>query len=152
MMLSTIARGAISGAGATLPMTLVMAGFVPFLPPDRREPLPPHTITERTTQAVGLWQRLDPEQRLVTTSLAHVGYGAASGAGYALIACRSPMPSIVSGMLYGALIWAVSYAGWLPGLRILPPPRRTTPARNLQLIVAHLAWGAVLGHLLDRRR
>jgi hypothetical protein len=54
------------------------------------------------------------------------------------------------------LVWAASYAGWLPAVNTLPPPQRRPAGRNLLLILSHLVWGAateaLASPLLDREK
>ena len=54
-------------------------------------------------------------------------------------------PEPIPGILFGTLVWAVSYAGWVPAARILPPPQDDDPERVATMIGAHVVYGAVLG-------
>jgi hypothetical protein len=58
----------------------------------------------------------------------------------------------VHGIGYGLGIYALSYQGWVPALGILPPPRRDRSDRQVTMAPAHVAYGAVLGRLTERRR
>jgi putative membrane protein len=49
----------------------------------------------------------------------------------------------------GSLVWAGSYLGWLPALGLRQSATRDYPSRNIQMIAAHLVWGAVAEALLD---
>ena len=72
-----------------------------------------------------------------------------------MLARRTPMAPLVSGMLFAVVVWALSYLGWLPALKILPPAHEHSARRNVFMIAAHLIWGSVMGlafGFLTRRR
>jgi uncharacterized membrane protein YagU involved in acid resistance len=135
--------GAVSGIVATGPMTAAMIGLHRNLPPHERHALPPGQIVDRI--AGRLARRMDPEDRAATTIVAHFAYGGATGALYALAAPSLRASPLVKGLVFGGLVWSVSYLGLLPGLRILKPATRHDPRRNALMIAAHLVWGASLG-------
>jgi hypothetical protein len=56
----------------------------------------------------------------------------------------SPVGAAVRGPLFGLLLWAVSYFGLLPGLRVLTPANEHPLGRNALMIGAHLVWGGCL--------
>jgi hypothetical protein len=72
---------------------------------------------------------------------AHFGYGAGVGTIYALAEPVMPLPRGLRGPAYALAVWAVSYAGWLPAVKTLPPPQKRPAGRNLLLVVSHLVWG-----------
>ncbi len=45
------------------------------------------------------------------------------------------------GMLFGLLVWIVSYLGLLPGLRVLTPATEHPVRRSALMVAAHLVWG-----------
>lgn len=136
-------RGAMSGAVATLFHTAVMFALHPRLPRARRQPLPPTEITAAVADRAGV-----PVRRRTTltaaTIVSHFGYGAVAGALYAPIAGRVRRRRTLVGVGYGLGVWAVSYLGWIPALRLLPPATQQPRQRNLMMILAHVAWGAAL--------
>jgi hypothetical protein len=71
---------------------------------------------------------------------AHLAYGAATGA---LLGLAAERPRVATGAAYGVLIWAASYFGWVPALRLLKPANAHPQRRNLLMIAAHLVWGGV---------
>jgi uncharacterized membrane protein YagU involved in acid resistance len=89
---------------------------------------------------------LDEHGRQTATIAAHFGYGAATGALYALAAPRGS--TLSSGAAYGVLVWVVSYFGIMPGLRILRPAHDHAGRRNALMIAAHLVWGSTLARTL----
>jgi hypothetical protein len=71
---------------------------------------------------------------------AHHAYGAASGA---LLAAVRPVMTPRFGSQAGVAVWAASYFGWIPAMRVLSPAHRHPAARNALMIAAHVLWGAV---------
>lgn len=135
--------GALAGLLATFPMTAVMQGLHRRLPPDERYPLPPREITGELARRAGVDDSLSEDERVAATHLLHYGYGAAAGALYPLLAPRGD--PLVHGAAYGVAVWAASYLGWIPALRILRPATRHPARRNALMIAAHLVWGAATG-------
>jgi hypothetical protein len=82
---------------------------------------------------------------LLSTSIAHLGFGVSCGALYGATAPRS---TVTRGIAYALGVWAASYAGWIPALGILPPPHRDRPARQVTVLSAHIVYGAVLGGII----
>jgi hypothetical protein len=146
---TTLARGAVAGGLATGAMTGVMlgaqrAGLLGKMPPLR--------ITER------LFRRLHPatvrgRRKHVLAAVSHLGFGIAAGALYGGLAGRmgDRRPSLLGALGFGGLVWAGSYAGWLPRLGLMPPPHRDRPGRQSTMLLAHLVYGAVLFALAHRR-
>lgn len=139
------AFGALAGLLATGPMSLVMQALFRRLPLHEQYPLPPRQITEEVAEKTGLEPALESERgKRSATWLAHFGYGASVGSFYPLTAGRLKLPAVVRGMLFGILVWTVSYLGWLPAFNILPPVTQTPIRRNALMIAAHLVWGTVI--------
>ena len=143
-LLNRLLLGAIGGVVATGPMTVAMIMLHRRLPPAERYPLPPRDITVKLAKTAGLEGNLSAPARTATTLLSHFGYGAAAGAVYssALNARAAPLPK---GLLFGLVLWAASYLGWLPAAGILRPATEHPTRRNALMIGAHLVWGATLG-------
>lgn len=144
--------GAVVGAMATGVMSIVMLGakHLRIMPSS-----PPEEITEdalRATDTPASEEEID-----VAASAAHVAFGAAGGAVFGLAAARirPPVPELLS-LPWALVIWAGSYFGWVPALRILPPPTEDRPGRAWTMLVAHLVFGAAMGAiwrvLAGRRR
>lgn len=132
--------GGVAGVLATLAMSLVMLaaqrlGLMGMQPPER--------IVERGMRAVG--HRPDGEEVDVAAAVAHLGFGTACGAIYGVLAVRTTSASWWLGVPFALLVWLVSYAGWIPALRILPAPPDDRLGRAWSMFVAHLVYGAVLG-------
>lgn len=125
--------GLVAGTAASVAMTAAMRRLFPELPAEEQYPLPPREILDRVEPAAPF-----PAERSLQTLLAHLGYGALTGALYAAL------PRRPSGFVYGPAIWALSYLGWLPGLRILKPAQHHPAKRNLLMLAVHLVWGGTL--------
>ncbi|WP_184117432.1 hypothetical protein [Aminobacter sp. DSM 101952] len=133
-----ILLGALAGLAATMSMTATMRRMHRQLPDELRYPLPPRQIVDQTIP-------LDREEAARgATMLAHFGFGALSGALYTL-----PAMMRLGGAGYGLAVWAGSYLGWVPGLRILSPATRHPRERNLLMIAAHVVWGVTLAKCLE---
>ena len=144
-VIEALTRGAAAGAVATAAMSALMlaagrAGLVPRQPP------------EAIVRRVGALSGGEPRGRLADAlaAVAHLGFGAATGAAYALLP-RSARP-VLRGTAVGELVYAVSYAGWVPALGALPAADRDHRPRQVTMAAAHVVYGAVLGALDDRWR
>jgi hypothetical protein len=62
----------------------------------------------------------------------------------------SSVPSIPSAVAFGLVVWAASYAGWIPALGIMEPPGRDRPGRPTAMVVSHALFGLVLALVLRR--
>ena len=142
-------RALCAGLIGTVAMTIAMAAMHRRLPPDQRGPLPPRQITMAAAERAGVHKLMDEESRFPTTMALHFGYGAAVGALYAPLANRIPGPVPFKGMLFGGLVWIVSYLGWLPLTGLLSSALRHPAERNELMIAAHLIWGAVIASVTD---
>lgn len=152
MMTSAIARlehGFTGGLLATLPMTaaMIVAQKLGLL-----GKAPPSKITDAALDAAGV--PATANQRRALTAIAHLGFGAASGALYSSL--RPGRPSLrraaLEGAVFGTAVWAASYAGWVPALGILPPPNDDRKDRQATMVIAHWIFGAVLGAFVAARR
>ncbi|NLX08126.1 MAG: DUF1440 domain-containing protein [Chloroflexi bacterium] len=144
-------KGAAAGFAATAPMTVAMEVMQGRLPWWQRGPLPPTRITERVAHRLG-FGRLSRTTRRIATTVSHFSYGAAIGMLYAMLARWLPFPATLGGVIYALGVWASSYLGWLPALKILGPATRRPLQRNLLMIGAHVVWGAVAAKLFQAMR
>lgn len=147
-----LTSGVAAGFGATAPMTLAMIAMHRRLPAHERYPLPPRQITMNVAEKLGAKRHLDERERTGLTLLAHFGYGAFIGGLFGLIAPRQAARAIPAGIGYGLFVWAGSYLGLLPALRLLSPATEHPKERNGLMIVAHVVWGAAAGGLLSLLR
>jgi uncharacterized membrane protein YagU involved in acid resistance len=136
--------GALAGIAGTFAMTAAARAMHRRLPAAERYPLPPREIIEGALP-VGMQGALEEHERQAATIAAHFGYGAATGALYALLESRG---GALRGAAYGVLVWTVSYFGIMPALRILRPAHDHPLRRNELMIVAHLVWGSTMAAAL----
>jgi uncharacterized membrane protein YagU involved in acid resistance len=144
MITNRLLIGALAGIAGTFAMTAAARAMHRRLPAPERYPLPPREIIEgMLPRAPNQWA--EERGRQTTTLAAHFGYGAATGALYALF---RPRGGILPGAAYGLLVWTVSYFGIMPGLRILKPAFAHPGRRNALMITAHLIWGSTMARTL----
>jgi uncharacterized membrane protein YagU involved in acid resistance len=142
-------KGALAGCLATVPMTLTMLGLHRYLPFWQRHSLPPEKITMGVARRLGLKRHLNRPQERGIVWISHFAYGTGAGTVYGPLAGKIPAPPALKGTMYGLLVWAASYLGWLPVMN-LPEQADDQPAqRNVLVITAHLVWGAALGIVVD---
>ncbi len=146
---SSAIRGFAAGALATVGMSGLMfagrrLGVLGRMPPER--------ITSRFLDAFGI--RRSRRQQDVAAAALHVGFGGAAGSLFDLLydALDLRVSPLLQGAVFGAGVWAVSYAGWVPAFEILPPPSRDRPGRPQVMLTAHVVYGALLGWLSSRAR
>jgi uncharacterized membrane protein YagU involved in acid resistance len=130
-------------------MTLTLFGIAPLLPDVKA--FPPKMAVGMVTGKAGLWQQLPARQRNRLSWVSHFGYGALMGSVYAPVAKRYAGSGVGSGVAFGLAVWAGSYLGMLPALGIRRPLRKSFWDDHVQLVAAHVVWGAVLGWLAKAR-
>ena len=160
-------RGAVAGSAAGLAASVSMLAAMEALRlalpgADESPRLPPRIVTRRLAKKLGFNWRLGEPARKAVTFAGHLAYGSATGAVYGAITEITTTPPkqnrprlagpLLGGVAWGLIVWAVSYAGWLPAAGILPPPQRRRPRRNALIFTSHLVWGALLGTWVDRAR
>jgi uncharacterized membrane protein YagU involved in acid resistance len=143
-----VLRAVVAGALATAPMTVAMELAFRGLPRYARYPLPPRLITDEVDAVAGRVLPRDEGSHLAATLVAHFGYGAVAGGGFALVPVRGVVRSMVCGVGYGLALWAASYAGWLPAVRLMPSLDEQPRERTALMVGAHVVWGACLGLLV----
>ncbi|TPW77509.1 hypothetical protein [Schumannella soli] len=155
-----LARGAVAGAAATLPMTAVL------LVAQRRGALeepPPFTILRRadrcqrrrrTGTVSGSIARRRRRERAGRAARLHLAIGAISGAVYGLLGGTTrpnPASAVAHGVAHGLGVWLAGYAVTLPLAGLYAPAWADRPRRVRSIVAAHLVYGAVLG-LVARRK
>jgi hypothetical protein len=142
--------GALGGLAGTCTMSVLMvaaqrAGLMGRLPPER--------ITQKSFFK-GFRSPARERRKNMLAALLHVGFGIAGGVGFGIMAFRNVASYllIVGGMLYATGIWFVSYMGWVPALRLMPPADKDRPDRQVVMVVAHWIYGATLGMVLGAFR
>lgn len=141
-----VARGAAAGAAATTVMTAALALGKRCTSSWRQPPV----LIVRTLLAGRPARGIAAEE--VVAAAAHLGYGTTLGAVFALLTRRGGSPGPAVGVGYALVLWLISYAGWIPGAGVMPPPHRDVPGRQITLIAGHVVYGAVLATVLRRLR
>lgn len=149
MSLLRLVLGGICGIAATGPMSVVMVLLHRRLPSHERYPLPPREITTKALEQIAEPEEINPAVRSGLTWLAHFAYGGAAGVLYAGTRRQIPGSAGVRGMIFGLIVWSVSYLGLLPGLRVLTPATEHPVRRSALMIAAHFVWGWFLATMFE---
>ena len=83
--------------------------------------------------------------------LAHLGFGAPLGAFHDAVLPKRSSSALLRGTLYGAAVWAINYAGWLPAAGIMPSPSADRRYRPTAMLAAHIVFGCTLAGLAAYR-
>lgn len=147
MNLQTLARGALAGTIATVPMTAVMgigkaAGWMVTPPPKQ--------IAAEAQQETGIRSEIGHPAFTVAWLGAHFAFGAGCGALFAGGRQFLPYSSPPAGMIFGAGIWAAAYGAILPALGLYPSLPDDSHTRSAVMLAAHGIFGATLGALYPR--
>lgn len=149
----SLTRQAIRGAVSSLTASIVMGGVLAaakklgLLGED-----PPRKLTRKSLDAVGI--RARGKDLDAPTAAFHLGYGSMIGAvsGPLLERIESRPLRVLGGVATGAIVWGISYGGWIPTVGWMAPPEKDTPpTRPWVMFGAHLVFGAVLGASLPSR-
>jgi uncharacterized membrane protein YagU involved in acid resistance len=136
-------RGLAAGIFGTALMTLVFI-LLDRAPRGRETiaPSDPERLIYRAGAKAGARSiAYSPEQRGEAATIAHFGYGGAWGALYALASLFLPRGAVIGGTVFGVLVWIVSFVGFLPAIRQLPPPWQDSPRQVAASLASHLAYG-----------
>jgi hypothetical protein len=142
--MEAVLEGAMAGTLATLPMSAVMiaaekAGLMGQQPPE--------VITKRMLDELEV--KRDESTNHAAASAMHLAFGAGAGALFNVARQRidPSVPPVIAGIVFGLLVYGVSYSGWIPALNILPKPMHDRPGRQPSMVAAHVVYGALLGAL-----
>jgi uncharacterized membrane protein YagU involved in acid resistance len=136
-----VARGAVAGLIGTALMTAAMV-------PLKRASMAPGTvaprrITENLEKKLGVRDLLPRPAFEASWVALHFGYGTISGVAYALAqeAIQRERP-FVAGPVFGMVLWAFGYCGWLPMVGLYPSPTRLPKRKvGVELVATHLVYG-----------
>jgi hypothetical protein len=107
--------------------------------------LPPSTVraAERAAEILGA-SLPDRRAQVLGGKAVHYGYGALWGAGFALAArALAPRlrPPLASGLVFGALLWAISDELLVPIFGFSRGPPRYPASSHLKGLASHLVYG-----------
>jgi putative membrane protein len=143
-------KGAVAGAIATVPMTLVMLWVHRQIPRHERKMLPPEQITKDVAERLDAHELVEgPAERKGTSLVNHFAYGTATGALYMAVEDLIDLNPALKGIAWGLAVWGVSYLGWMPAAGIRQTATRRPASENEMMIASHAVWGAILGLLVD---
>lgn len=149
--LAGLGEGALGGAVGTAAFTGWMKGAQRM---GLLGELPPRKIAREALEKLeGEGQPSEAAIEL-TTAITHLGFGVATGALFGVLSRHAgvKIPGAVQGAVWGSLVWAASYAGWVPALDIMPPPQRDRPDRPIVMFLGHLIFGGLLGAIAGRSK
>jgi len=111
--------------------------------------MPPEKIAAHGLDKLGLGGH--PALQDVVASVLHLSFGAAAGAAFAGADYRfsPPVPAPLKGLLFGAAVWGIGYAGWVPAVGIMAMPDRDRRGRPESMLGAHLVYGMALVAILQ---
>ncbi len=146
----SLAAGAFAGCVATVPMTAVMLALHRWLPARERYRLPPIAVTATLASRLGLRRQTHMKQHewSPVTVATHFAYGSAAGLLYGGLGSSLHLPPFGFGIVYALVLWAGSYLGLLPALKLHPSATHQPARRRALMIAAHITWGASLDALL----
>ncbi|QLY25305.1 DUF1440 domain-containing protein [Bdellovibrio sp. KM01] len=142
--MNVLFRGFWASTMATSAMTFTLFESFKRLALRERKPLPPAQITRSLTDKLHLTHKTNSEMQQEATMINHFGYGAVCGIAYALLASKVPGNAALKGGLFGLGVWAASYYGLIPALKLQPQGRHMSPQRKLMMIGTHVVWGVSL--------
>jgi hypothetical protein len=136
--------GVLAGAAATVPMTAVIVlGRMAFA----RWMAPPEQITSKVAERVGFNPNEDSTEFELGWIAAHFGYGAGCGAVYSLVWTLIPGSIVTKGLIFGELVWSVSYLGYIPAMGLYPWPKDDSKSRMAVMIAAHAVFGVATARI-----
>lgn len=144
-----VSNGSVAGSIATLLMTIFMR--VTQLTGLYHDELPPTKVTRAALDVTETEQHVSPEGETMLTGITHWLFGMVCGAIFGVLhrLLRSVLPAPLHGIIFGLLVWAVSYMGWVPAAGILPQPWNQPGAHGLMPMLAHVVYGGTLGQAFD---
>lgn len=80
---------------------------------------------------------------------AHLGFSMSSAMLYGRVRDHLNLPGPVAGALFGLAVWGLNAAGIAPMLGIRNAPWKQDEAKAITTLLAHVAFGAVVGLLYD---
>jgi uncharacterized membrane protein YagU involved in acid resistance len=146
-MLPRMVRAGLNGAlGGMLGTLLMSAGMLAARSIGLVGRLPPERIIQKALFP-GLRQHQHTTAKNALALVFHFGFGAAGGTFFGLVYRRLPLARYpaVQGVIYGTLIWFVSYMGWAPALGLMPPAQRDRRDRPIIMVLVHWIYGTTLG-------
>lgn len=99
-----------------------------------------HQAAQALVRPAGI--ALSERQKAKGGTVVHYAYGAGWGAVYGLVGPRVPFPRLLSGLLFGGLLWLVSDEVLVPLFGFSRSPRQFPASVHLKALAIHLVFGA----------
>jgi hypothetical protein len=136
--LSGLGWGIVATVAMSIPMIAgAVAGFLPM----------PRPIPAAIVGTI-LGQALPQPALMVLAAGSHLAYGGVAGG---ILAMLTRPVTVVKGLGWGVLLWAVMGVAWLPFLGWGIFGTGISPRVTVATFVLHLIFGVTLGWLTDRR-
>jgi hypothetical protein len=146
--MNRLVRGTLSGLAGTVMMTipiLVTKKLKLFHTP------PPVEISANVARKTPLLPDRSTPGFPVVWLGAHLAYGAACATGYVISdSILRPDNTVEAGLVFGGVVWGVSYLGYLPALGLYPWPDADVRPRLAVMVVAHAVYGVTVA-VVERR-
>ena len=145
--LEAVLKGALAGALATVVSYATgRVLFGPFAPPEflarRGGTPPPHRIVQKF--AAGIFEvELTKAQESNLVWGVHFGYGAGWGILYALLQSSLRWPPLLTGPVYGFVVWVLGHHYLLPSTKISAPASKQPRSIANRWMAVNLVWGVV---------
>jgi hypothetical protein len=144
---NALLRGALAGIGGTMAMSVpvfAMEKLGLFLT------APPVEISASVAEETPVLPEPGEQAFSAYWPVAHLSYGAAAGGLFGVLRRFLPASTPVAGLLFGGAVWAAGYCGFLPALRLYPPPDKDAGPRVATMIAAHVIFGVTTAVIQDR--
>jgi uncharacterized membrane protein YagU involved in acid resistance len=146
--MKTLQTGFWAGILANGPMTMALFRLQKDLPIAPSSPLPPAKLTTDISEPVT--KHISSNRRVDLMLLSHFAYSISCAVVYTWGARKVKNKSpLVKGACFGLGVWSLSYLGWIPALSSRASAPKSSPSKNLQMILAHLVWGTSLAYAVD---
>lgn len=141
-----ILEGALAGLVATAPMSVFMLLAQRLLPKRQQYALPPERITTAFLRRIGVKKNVNQPEVKLASFLNHFLYGSLLGTCYPILMGKLPLPTPLKGPIFGLTVWAISYLGLIPALKLpaSEAAQKQSAQRNLLMIGAHIIWGSTV--------
>ncbi len=103
-------------------------------------------VGENIEKVAGVYDDLPKGVREAGWISQHFVYGTAAGLLYSLAESRLRFDkgyaqTIPAGIVFGALLWVIGFAGWVPLAKLYPSPDDQTPRKAGMILGAHAVYG-----------
>jgi hypothetical protein len=145
--MNAFVRGTLAGIGGTVAMS------VPVFASEKLglfQTAPPVQISANFAAETPALPERGEEAFPAFWPVAHLSYGAAAGGLFGVLRRRLPSSAPAAGLLFGGVVWAAGYCGFLPALGLYPPPDKDAEPRVVTMIAAHAVYGVTTAILHDR--